>query len=173
MATIEERRKALLTKKLDEMGKMGVTHRTSENSPFYDQPIEEAPDQGLLEDRDEVDALDTETSSPPNPIEKAMPTMPTTEPSSKQQKRSKTTKSGEDFAEYQQIYLAPKVLESKTQFSLSRDTVTLLKIILQDLGSRTTLTAFIENILRGHISEYRDLINQVTAKRRRKETIPE
>lgn len=170
MATIEERRKALLTKKLDEMGKMGVTHRTAENSPFYDQPIEEAPAQGLLEDRDEIDALDTETSSPPNPTEKAMPT---TEPSPKQQKRSKTTKSREGFAEYQQIYLAPKVLESKTQFSLSRDTVTLLKIILQDLGSRTTLTAYIENILRDHISEYRDLINQVTAKRRRKETIPE
>ncbi|TFH94115.1 DUF3408 domain-containing protein [Porphyromonas levii] len=170
MATIEERRKALLTKKLDEMGKMGVTHRTAENSPFYDQPIEEASAQGLLEERDGVDALDTETSSPPNPIEK---TMPSTEASSKQQKRSKTTKSREDFAEYQQIFLAPKVLESKTQFSLSRDTVTLLKIILQDLGSRTTLTAYIENILRDHISEYRDLINQVTAKRRRKETIPE
>lgn len=143
MATIEERRKALLTKKLDEMGKMGVTHRTAENSPFYDQPLEEPPAQA-----------------------------PTTE-SPKEQKRSKTTKNREDFAEYQQIYLAPKVLESKTQFSLSRDTVTLLKIILQDLGSRTTLTAYIENILRDHISEYRDLINQVTAKRRRKETIPE
>lgn len=172
MATIEERRKALLTKKLDEMGKMGVTHRTAENSPFYDQPLEEPPAQELLQDS-EVATLDTTPSFSPLPLPNSIEEETSITEVPKQQKRSKTTKNREDFAEYQQIYLAPKVLESKTQFSLSRDTVTLLKIILQDLGSRTTLTAYIENILREHISEYRDLINQVTAKQRRKETIPE
>lgn len=158
MGSIEEKRKALLGKKLEEMGKMGIKERTAENSPFYDQPVESDPPESEPVEQSNVEIEEVETTTTSIP---------------KSKKRRKLNTREENFAEYQQSFLSPTVFDVKTQFTVNRETVDQLKVILQDLGSRTTLTAYIENILRDHISEYRDLINQVTAKRRRKETIPE
>lgn len=181
MGTIKEERDALLERKLKEMGEMGSSPHTIDKSPFFDPPnevffknqdeqqdsvhsslsIEEEIEDSMIptgiseEVEDEVETIVQEkTKKPP------------------QLKRSVTQRKA-DFSEYQKRFLALNVFEKRTQFTVNKETTDLMRIILQDLGCKTTLTAYIENILRDHIREYRDLINQVTAKRRRKETIPE
>ncbi|MBR8764254.1 DUF3408 domain-containing protein [Porphyromonas levii] len=164
MATIEEKRKALLEQKLKEMADMGVTKRAPEEYPSFDQPfqvmsanevVDSPPIQDEVQQDKEQDTVKIE-SQPPKSISRKAKTA---------QKR--------DFAKYQQRFLTPIMLENRTQFAMNKETVEQLRHIIQDLAVRTTISAYIENILRDHISEYRDLINQVTAKRRRKETIPE
>ena len=56
-----------------------------------------------------------------------------------------------------------------TRFS---DTLDILRKVLHDMESRTTLSSFIENILLDHLQTYRTLINRATADKIRKPTIP-
>lgn len=178
MGTIKEERDALLARKLKEMGEMGSSPHTLDNSPFFDPPNElffmeeEAKDEHQKQKGQKSENRDFTSDDVPEEelsevlSQNAKPKKSTTVKQSQAKQRA-------SFTEYQQRFLAPNVFELRTQFTVNKETTDLMKIILQDLGSKTTLTAYIENILRDHISEYRELINQVTAKRRRKETIPE
>lgn len=183
MGTIKEERDALLERKLKEMGEMGSSPHTIDKSPFFDPPNEV-----FFKNQDEQQDSVNSSLSIEEGIEDSM--IPTGIPEevedevgvdtiaqektkkTPQSKRSATQRES-DFSEYQKRFLALNVFEKRTQFTVNKETTDLMRIILQDLGCKTTLTAYIENILRDHIREYRDLINQVTAKRRRKETIPE
>jgi len=175
MATIEEKRKALLEQKLKEMADMGVTKRLPEEYPSFDKPFQvmsanevgdDKPKQNEEEEEKEEGKREKEISTSEEGLE--------VDPQSTKATPRKTKAiQKKDFAEYQQRFLTPIVLENRTQFAMNKETVELLRHIIQDLAVRTTISAYIENILRDHIGEYRDMINQVTAKRRRKETIPE
>lgn len=158
MATIEEKRKALLEQKLKEMADMGVTKRAPEEYPSFDQPFQVMSSQDVEDDK---------------PREEEEQEIGVEPQSTKATSRKAKALHQKDFAEYQQKFLTPALFESRTQFAMNKETVEQLRHIIQDLAVKVTLTAYIENILRDHISEYRELINQVTAKRRRKETIPE
>lgn len=181
MTIIEEKRKAFLEQKLKEMADMGVTKRAPEDYPSSDQPFQvlstlEVEDQKPQQkeqgqEKDEVESRSGAVETTPSvQAVTEVETQPETTVSMGRKTKSVQKK---DFAEYQQRFLMPVVLQNRTQFAMNKETIEQLRHIVQDLDIRTTISAYIENILRDHISEYRDLINQVTAKRRRRETIPE
>lgn len=107
------------------------------------------------------------------PRETPPPTIP---PKERQEKKSdkpqETVSSNVDFETYQKNFLRPCMIENRVSFSLNRDTIDLLRFILHDLRSKTTLSAYIENILREHLSGHKETIGKGIEKNRRKTIIP-
>lgn len=77
-----------------------------------------------------------------------------------------------DIEEYKRTFLVSRPFEKRTSFPLNRTTLDILKNILHDMDSRTSLSSFVENILLEHLHTYRRLINEATAEKIRKPTIP-
>lgn len=149
MPSIQEKRQKILSAKLQEMGDIGVTKRSAEESPFFDQPVElelqEAP-------------IPTEETS-----EDAIPTMT----------RSKGNKeSGCSFQEYQKRFFAPsRDGIGKSGFTIHGEILQTLRDILRDVRSKATLTAYIENILLEHLKEHQAMLNKTAAQYKRNPTI--
>lgn len=149
MPSIQEKRQKILSAKLQEMGDIGVTKRSAEESPFFDQPVglesQEAP-------------IPTEETS-----EDAIPTMT----------RSKGNKeSGCSFQEYQKRFFAPsRDGIGKSGFTIHGEILQTLRDILRDVRSKATLTAYIENILLEHLKEHQAMLNKTAAQYKRNPTI--
>jgi hypothetical protein len=75
------------------------------------------------------------------------------------------------FEAYMEIFLSPVRFTDKATFSIDRNTLTQLRAIAQDTGRKVSLAGLIENILRHHLKEYKNLINNATTKTLRKQTI--
>lgn len=73
---------------------------------------------------------------------------------------------------YQECFLTPVVYTDRCTFSIHRATLTLLKRIVTYSNQPTTVSALVENILRQHLSTYRDLINEATTPNIPKQIIP-
>ncbi len=149
MASIEEQRKAFLDKKLKDMANIGVNE---ERRPLGFDPIDE--EEALREEEQEVELQEEQASVKTKPIRQVK---------ERQQ----------DYAAYREQFFAPQSFKQRSSFMLNSETLQLLRYVLFDLGEEITLTAYIENILRSHLTEYRDLLNETAAKRRRKITIPQ
>ena len=54
---------------------------------------------------------------------------------------------------------------------MSADTLQVQRNVLQDLGERISMACYIDNILREHLKEHKELLNNATAKHRRKVAI--
>lgn len=78
----------------------------------------------------------------------------------------------QNIAEYQKLFLTNTVYTDRCTFSIHRETLELLKMIVAYSGQPTTISALIENILRQHLKTYRELINEATAPNIPKQTIP-
>ncbi|MBB6275043.1 DUF3408 domain-containing protein [Porphyromonas circumdentaria] len=149
MPSIQEKRQKILSAKLQEMGDIGVTKRSAEESPFFDHPVElelqEAP-------------IPTEETS-----EDAIPTMT----------RSKGNKeSGCSFQEYQKRFFAPsRDGIGKSGFTIHGEILQTLRDVLRDVRSKATLTAYIENILLEHLKEHQAMLNKTAAQYKRNPTI--
>lgn len=74
--------------------------------------------------------------------------------------------------EYRSKYFSPTRIKHKTAFTVNVETLDILRNVLQDLNERVPMAAYIENILREHLRTHRELLNQASAKQRRKITIP-
>lgn len=74
--------------------------------------------------------------------------------------------------EYRSKYFSPTRIKHKTAFTVNVETLDILRNVLQDLNERVPMVAYIENILREHLRTHRELLNQASAKQRRKITIP-
>lgn len=149
MPSIQEKRQKILSTKLQEMGDIGVTKRSAEESPFFDQPVE-------LESQEAP--IPTEETS-----EDAIPTMT----------RSKGNKeSGCSFQEYQKRFFAPsRDGIGKSGFTIHGEILQTLRDILRDVRSKATLTAYIENILLEHLKEHQAMLNKTAAQYKRNPTI--
>ena len=73
--------------------------------------------------------------------------------------------------DYRTRYLQSIRLRERTNFTMSADTLQVLRNILQDLGERISMACYIDNILREHLKEHKELLNNATAKHRRKVAI--
>ena len=73
--------------------------------------------------------------------------------------------------DYRTRYLYSIRLRERTNFTMSADTLQVLRNILQDLGERVSMACYIDNILREHLKEHKELLNNATAKHRRKVAI--
>ncbi|WP_025843473.1 DUF3408 domain-containing protein [Porphyromonas gingivicanis] len=149
MPSIQEKRQKILSAKLQEMGDIGVTKRSAEESPFFDQPME-------LESQEAP--IPTEETS-----EDAIPTMA----------KSKGNKeSGCSFQEYQKRFFAPsRDGIGKSGFTIHGEILQTLRDVLRDVRSKATLTAYIENILLEHLKEHQAMLNKAAAQYKRNPTI--
>lgn len=73
--------------------------------------------------------------------------------------------------DYRTRYLQSVRFRERTNFTMSADTLQVLRNILQDLGERVSMACYIDNILREHFKEHKELLNNATAKHRRKVAI--
>lgn len=166
MARIQEQRQKLEAK-LKEMAEDGVMKTPPKETVAFDPP-------------DEEEDMKTEVST--NQKEKqylVKELMPTSE--DKQEKTlCKSHERVDDrsaetprtsLEDYRTRYLQSVRLRERTNFTMSADTLQVLRNVLQDLGERVSMACYIDNILREHLKEHKELLNNATAKHRRKVAI--
>ena len=73
--------------------------------------------------------------------------------------------------DYRTRYFHPVRIREKTAFTMNVETLQVLKNVLQDLGERVSMASYIDNILREHLREHKELLNNATARQRRKTTV--
>lgn len=76
-----------------------------------------------------------------------------------------------DIDDYKNRFLLPVRFARKTAFTMNVETLEILRNVLHDLDERVTMAAYIENILRQHLSEHRELLNVAADAKRRTQTI--
>lgn len=74
--------------------------------------------------------------------------------------------------EYRSLFLSSRTVENRMTFSCDRELLECLRHILNDLRAKTTLSAYIGNILSEHIERHRELLSKAIEKNRRKTLIP-
>lgn len=75
------------------------------------------------------------------------------------------------FEDYRNRFLHTSRFPRKTAFTMNVETLQVLRNILHDLNQRVSMTSYIENILREHLQEHQNLINDAADKQRSKTTI--
>lgn len=166
MAKIQEQRQKLEAK-LKEMAEDGVMKTPPKETVAFDPPDEE-------EDmKTEVSANQKEKQ---HPVKEVMPVLEDKQDKTlyKNHERGngKSTETSRiSLDDYRTRYLQSVRLRERTNFTMSVDTLQVLRNILQDLGERVSMASYIDNILREHLREHKELLNNATAKQRRKVAI--
>ena len=75
------------------------------------------------------------------------------------------------FEDYRNRFLHTSRFPRKTAFTMNVETLQVLRNILHDLNQRMSMTSYIENILREHLREHQNLINDAADKQRSKTTV--
>lgn len=75
------------------------------------------------------------------------------------------------FEDYHNRFLHTSRFPRKTAFTMNVETLQVLRNILHDLNQRVSMTSYIENILREHLREHQNLINDTADKQRSKTTV--
>ena len=166
MAKIQEQRQKLEAK-LKEMTEDGVMKIPPKETVDFDPPAEE-------EDmKTEVSANQKEKQ---HPAREVMPVLEDKQDKTlyKSHERGNEKSTGTSMIsldDYRTRYLQSVRLRERTNFTMSVDTLQVLRNILQDLGERVSMASYIDNILREHLREHKELLNNATAKHRRKVAI--
>jgi len=168
MARIQEQRQKLEAK-LKEMAEDGVMKTPPKETVSFDPPDEE--------DEEEVKTeVSTNQKEKQHLLKELMPTS-----EDKQEKtlckshergtERSTETSRTSLEDYRTRYLQSVRLRERTNFTMSAETLQVLRNVLQDLGERVSMACYIDNILREHLKEHKGLLNNATAKHRRKVAI--
>lgn len=166
MAKIQEQRKKLEAK-LKEMAEDGVMKTPPKETVAFD-PLDEEEDM-----KTEVSANQKEKQ---HLVKELMSTSEDKQEKTlcksheRENERSAET-SRTSLEDYRTRYLQSIRLRERTNFTMSADTLQVLRNILQDLGERVSMACYIDNILREHLKEHKELLNNATAKHRRKVAI--
>ena len=166
MAKIQEQRQKLEAK-LKEMEEDGVMKTPPKETVAFDPPDEE-------EDmKTEVSANQKEKQ---HPVREVMPALEDKQDKTlyKNHERGNERSAGTSMIsldDYRTRYLQSVRLRERTNFTMSVDTLQVLRNVLQDLGERVSMASYIDNILREHLREHKELLNNATAKQRRKVAI--
>ena len=173
MSSLKEQRERLLQAKMREMANIGVTKRTAENIPDFDEPIDLDEEPTLEENptlEDECNAV-SET-------EGTTASTPTTSPqafqrhSSKKKPNPRSCSSAQEFAAYEDRFLTSvRDGRNKSGFSIHTEVLQLLRNVVSDLRVETSITSYIENIVLDHLKTHQELLNQIASQRRRDKTI--
>ena len=173
MATIEERKKQL-ENKLKKMAEDNVVVKpvTIPNSFDPSEDTESSPATSGEEDNNLEETKETKTAK-----EKPVDEIEREETGNTEQKRErkprieKSGRSSLSIEEYRSLYFHPVRSQMRTAFSINLETLQNLRNVLQDLGERVSIASYIDNILREHLREHQELLNNAAAKQRRKTTI--
>lgn len=155
MARIDERRK-ILEAKLKEMSEDGVMKGKPKETLAFDPPNED--EENELQEAKEVRSVQEKTS-----LFQETNAERTREVPHETQVLS--------LDDYRTRYFHAVRIREKTAFTMNVETLQVLRNVLQDLGERVSMAAYIDNILREHLREHKELLNNATARQRRKTTI--
>ena len=92
-------------------------------------------------------------------------------PEAKSSLQRKTEEAPITLDDYRFTYMHPVRIREKTAFTMNVETLQILRNVLQDLGVRLPMAAYIDNILREHLRTHRDLLNNAAASQRRNTTV--
>lgn len=170
MATIEER-KQQLENKLKKMAEDNVVVKsvTIPNSFDPSEDTESSPATSGEEDNN-LEETKTAKEKPVDEIEREE-TGNTEQKREKKPRMEKPGVSSLSIEDYRSLYFHPVHSQMRTAFSINLETLQNLRNVLQDLGERVSIAAYIDNILREHLREHLELLNSAAAKQRRKTTI--
>lgn len=155
MARIDERRK-ILEAKLKEMSEDGVMKGKSKDTLAFDPPDED-------EENEQQEAKEI------MPVQGNTPVLQETNAERARKVPHETQVLSLD--DYRTRYFHAVRIREKTAFTMDVETLQVLRNVLQDLGERISMAAYIDNILREHLREHKELLNNATARQRRKTTI--
>lgn len=155
MARIDERRK-ILEAKLKEMSEDGVMKGKLKETLAFDPPNED--EENELQEAKEV-----------RPVQEKTSLLQETNAERTREVPHETQVLSLD--DYRTRYFHAVRIREKTAFTMNVETLQVLRNVLQDLGERVSMAAYIDNILREHLREHKELLNNATARQRRKTTI--
>ena len=155
MARIDERRK-ILEAKLKEMSEDGVMKGKPKETLVFDPP-------------DEDEENEPQEAKEVRPVQGKTPLLQETNAERARKVPHETQVLSLD--DYRTRYFHAVRIREKTAFTMDVETLQVLRNVLQDLGERISMAAYIDNILREHLREHKELLNNATARQRRKTTI--
>lgn len=155
MARIDERRK-ILEAKLKEMAEDGMMKGKPKDMLAFDPPDED-------EENEQQEAKEI------MPVQGNTPVLQETNAERARKVPHETQVLSLD--DYRTRYFHAVRIREKTAFTMDVETLQVLRNVLQDLGERISMAAYIDNILREHLREHKELLNKATARQRRKTTI--
>ncbi|MDY3943112.1 MAG: DUF3408 domain-containing protein [Alloprevotella sp.] len=171
MSTITEKRQKILKKKLQEMGDIGVSKRSAEDSPFFDQPVELEP----AKTPEVVSSTEEEMFMGELSAHEEVPTVieeVPQEPQKPMKRKHDANSSGLSFEEYEARFFVPsRDARGKVGFTIHWEVLQTLRDVLNDVRSRATLTSYIENIILEHLREHQAMLNKTAAQYKRNPTI--
>ena len=170
MATIEER-KQQLEKKLKKMAEDNVVVKPVTVPNSFDPSEDTVPSPATLREEDESPEETKPTNEKPADEAEGGTTRNTEPKRERKPRMEKSGKSSLSIEEYRDRYFHPVRSQMRTAFSINLETLQNLRNVLQDLGERVSIAAYIDNILREHLREHLELLNSAAAKQRRKTTI--
>lgn len=164
--TKDEEKHQLLDKKLKEMSEDGVMKKPQVVTAFFDPPDDEedmpiTPEKPAI--KEEEVARPTIVEEPPAKEPKVFK-QPMAQPEYKEE-------ASMTIEDYRSLYFQPIRIREKTAFTMNVETLEILRSVLQDLRERVSMASYLDNIVREHFRTHRELLNQATAKQRRKTTI--
>ena len=161
MAKIQEQRQKLEAK-LKEMAEDGVMKTPPKETVAFDPP-------------DEEEDMKTEVSVNQKEKQHLVKELMSTSDDKQDKTLCKSYERGNErsaetprisLEDYRTRYLQSIRLRERTNFTMSADTLQVLRNILQ-----VSMACYIDNILREHLKEHKELLNNATAKHRRKVAI--
>ena len=155
MVRIDERRK-ILEAKLKEMSEDGMMKGKPKDTLAFDPPDED-------EENEQQEAKEI------MPVQGKTPLLQETNAERARKVPHETQVFSLD--DYRTRYFHAVRIREKTAFTMDVETLQVLRNVLQDLGERVSMAAYIDNILREHLREHKELLNNATARQRRKTTI--
>ena len=155
MARIDERRK-ILESKLKEMAEDGVVKGKPKETLTFDPPDED--EENEQQEAKEIMPVQGKTSLLQETNAERTREMPHETPAL-------------SLNDYRTRYFHAVRIREKTAFTMNVETLQVLRNVLQDLGERVSMAAYIDNILREHLREHKELLNNATARQRRKTTV--
>ena len=173
MSSLKEQRERLLQAKMREMANIGVTKRTAENIPDFDEPID-LDEEPTLEENPTLE----EACNAVSETEETAASIPTSSPQASQRHNSKKKSTPRscsltlEFAAYEERFLTSvRDGRNKSGFSIHTEVLQLLRNVVSDLRVETSITSYIENIILDHLKTHQKLLNQIASQRRRDKTI--
>lgn len=169
--TKNDEKRQLLDKKLKEMSEDGVMKKPQVVTAFFDPPDDEedmpiTPDKPVVEEETIQPTLIEEPKSAEEPQAKEPKVFK--QPMAQPEYKEEASMTIED---YRSLYFQPIRIREKTAFTMNVETLEILRSVLQDLRERVSMASYLDNIVREHFRTHRELLNQATAKQRRKTTI--
>ena len=175
MSSLKEQRERLLQAKMREMANIGVTKRTAENIPDFDEPIDLDVEPTLEEACNAVSETEETTAFTPTTSPQASQRHSSKRKLSDKEKKKPTSRScssAQEFTAYEERFLTSvRDGRNKSGFSIHTEVLQLLRNVVSDLRVETSITSYIENIILDHLKTHQELLNQIASQRRRDKTI--